>query len=1523
MQTSTSRGTSSPAMLGGIDFANESLRYLMRAGGALGSFAAASCATLEGAVGGLSSSDVWPIPVCRHWVRPSTPGSSQPTSSRRRARLAVWRAARKMRWAVVVALNFLRLGRPGGVPKRLCAGRGLSAAQWATLARIEALTIRFARLSVEGCGRKVAPLYAAVTRMINYVPPPEEKGRADVAYAGVPRWWWPAASDMSSTDEDSEGDPFDLEAELARLARRVRPPPAAPDTPAAAERGVPHRPGREPHSSAPDVVTSGTDVPVVASRLVFAAEPPAFEAADYLPGFERAALIEPRLLEYEGVPTGKPHPPPARQGGVRHEVLAVLHAWERSGRLLLVPSRMCPASTRMKLQAVAKDEAVDRLICNRQRRNQVEHRLLGCSAELPGAAALTEVVLHDGEVMDTFVSDLRDMYHTFRVSEDRALTNGVALPLTAAEARGFPRAWRRMVTRFGEDGPFVACFQTLPMGDGIAVDVACRAHAAVLEEAGLANPWCRVRGALPLPRSAVLDLLVVDDWVSVITHKVHDREPVRQGELRMDAAVLAYRRVGLEPHERKQIRGARVCTVLGAQLDGGAGFVSASPEKVLRIAAVSRRLSRCRWMRGDLVRKTLSHWVFVLGFAKHGMSIFHAAFRWLGSTEQDAEIRRLPRQVAQEFLLAAILAPLFISDIRAKVLPQLVAGDASEFALGAVRAEMPQTMAEEAWRSRDRRGHRTRLDPALAARGRAGGLGELEREEGDADVEPSALPRVERVLIETFDIVEVFCGPRAPLLTAASALGLRTGPRIDITVHPSWDFRQDRVVQWLFHLLENDLVFYLHMGPPCTTFSVARQPHARTAELPWGRVPREAAVVEGNYLVQVCLALARRCAAVPAEVHCTIEHPRSAFTWKLPSMMRLVKELEEGCHGGFIDYDVCAFGEARDGTLYKKPSRLLRVRAEWLRPLGQRCPGFHRHDPLQGSAGKRAAEYTLGVVSAWAALLAEGRRQDDRQLGEASLRTLDEVGSKRGETLWVNELAGGLEFQPFFSTPVPDTKHINVRELETQVNILRRLAAEGHGSCRALSLLDSQVAQGVIGKGRSGSRALNRVWSRALPYTIGTGVQLGALYCPTRRNPADAPSRLRPVGPPLHAAPTFVTGQCDQEEWAKWALLPRQPREVAEWARVVVKLCLSRGRALRISSRGFDATRGYPGEGPRPQALPLAHRPRIQLEDVPSRDPAVRLRRAQWFTEFVDWWDVAFEEADPLTLSKGLARYGQALYDAGRPLGVYLEVVNACVDQRPELRGRLQAAWRVGWAWRGLVPARNHRPMPGPALKAAVAVALLENAVDLAAILAIGFSACLRPAELLTLKVNDVLLPSKTLGRAGSFYVTVGQPKMRRLAARREHVLVEQPSLTSFLEQVLADREGEELLFRNGPRGLTTAFDEVVRVLGLPRGDLTGLTLASLRAGGATWLFESTRDLELVRWRGRWSSMRTLEIYIQEVSADRLLVEVSPDVRARVRGLAGMSSELMRRWRRIEGDAEGVLEGGEEHASVDLAVAPA
>ena len=76
--------------------------------------------------------------------------------------------------------------------------------------------------------------------------------------------------------------------------------------------------------------------------------------------------------------------------------------------------------------------------------------------------------------------------------------------------------------------------------------------------------------------------------------------------------------------------------------------------------------------------------------------------------------------------------------------------------------------------------------------------------------------------------------------------------------------------------------------------------------------------------------------------------------------------------------------------------------------------------------------------------------------------------------------------------------------------------------------------------------------------------------------------------------------------------------------------------------------------------------------------------------------------------------------------------------------------------------------------------------------------------------------------------------------------------------------------------------------------DSKPLDLGSLRAGGATWALSMTEDAELIRRRGRWISAKTMEIYIQELSASTFLTALDPTVRNNILMLARLFPVLLR-----------------------------
>ena len=89
-------------------------------------------------------------------------------------------------------------------------------------------------------------------------------------------------------------------------------------------------------------------------------------------------------------------------------------------------------------------------------------------------------------------------------------------------------------------------------------------------------------------------------------------------------------------------------------------------------------------------------------------------------------------------------------------------------------------------------------------------------------------------------------------------------------------------------------------------------------------------------------------------------------------------------------------------------------------------------------------------------------------------------------------------------------------------------------------------------------------------------------------------------------------------------------------------------------------------------------------------------------------------------------------------------------------------------------------------------------------------------------------------------------------------------------------------------------WDAVLHRLGIPHARATkGATPAVLRGSGATHLYLATEDVQLVQWRGRWSKLKTVEFYLQEVAAQVLLHSLDSLSRERVKILADHAKHLL------------------------------
>ena len=83
-------------------------------------------------------------------------------------------------------------------------------------------------------------------------------------------------------------------------------------------------------------------------------------------------------------------------------------------------------------------------------------------------------------------------------------------------------------------------------------------------------------------------------------------------------------------------------------------------------------------------------------------------------------------------------------------------------------------------------------------------------------------------------------------------------------------------------------------------------------------------------------------------------------------------------------------------------------------------------------------------------------------------------------------------------------------------------------------------------------------------------------------------------------------------------------------------------------------------------------------------------------------------------------------------------------------------------------------------------------------------------------------------------------------------------------------------------------------VLAFPhRQDQRGATPGTLRGSGATFLYSGCEDPAWIAWRGRWSRVRTLEYYLQEVAAQLLIHELSPVSRSKIQILSNAAWHVL------------------------------
>lgn len=1438
---------------------------------ALTSFAHASLGLTTCTIPESASNSLWPVPLPRRWTVASR------LSPRRRRRKQYYHVRQQLLEIVVICLNWETLGFPCRPPPEAMRGGFISTAQHGILEHLETCLDHFLHMSpftADDLGRSAEKFESVITNLKEL---PKCKLRLqdlEICLHELHSFLDPYSSHFKAKTDDDHSP--EHQCDFSDMGRS-------------------------------QAVSVGSSKAVVSDRVKWE-NPPSFRAEDFLSGMVRAAYDDPEVMrkppdEWTSVKPGRMH-------CSKEEFLKLVSRWDSLGACRLVPFTDQDPEELVGLFCVAKDSSFDRLIINPRVINSRMDTISDATKELAPGSMLGLLHLGPNDVFRFSADDLSDFYYTFKVGEKRALRNTFKLPLQSSDVCHLTC----FDPKHHQGKTLLVCLSTLAMGDNLAVEIAQSAHKAVLSElcgSMLVSETLRYR--CPIPRSDFIELLAIDDHVGI---QKLSRESLKDNPCLRDSIVFgnaehAYKAVGLIQHPKKRKRNLTQGTILGADFDGVAGRVMAPRSRVLLLSIITLAIAHQGTCTPKLLSILLGSWIHVLLFRRVMFALMDRLFHE-GSDLPPDQIFCLSRRARTELQLLGSLGSLAQADLRAQHSSKIYCTDASPSGGAVIWAPVTPAVTAEFWRYSEQRGFHTRLESPVSELLREHGL-PSETSEQFISKQPEIInnpEQIPRVLAEgiVYDCIEIFRGVGNWSL-AHSSQQLRVHPGIENsgrTIRVA-DMASRAVFHELRSLALRRVIRDWHCGTPCLSFGTLRRPQVRSKLFPAGFNMQDPFTAYHNML-------ARRSAfiltlALMAGAFVSVEQPASSRMFLLHCFKVM---LSLGCV--ISHFAFCNFGSA-----FRKSSKWLHNKP-WLIGLEGpcNCPNKGKHFIIQGgftretlpifdsmcrpsaqavfgrrpNIGESVASFSGSYPKRLMACMASGSSKAKQGLVdkiplECRLRSFKEVGLDftdgfisyptdpvypmrlgHEDPEWLDEICDFLPFRESFRYRFKKSGHINVNESRVYKSLIKSVAKAEPGH-RFVALLDSRVTIGAASKGRSSSASLSRILQGTVGFILGGNLYPGLLHCSSGRNRSDGPSRGKELAGPTKEPPQWFLDLAKGDTRAFDCIVSssRIPKLAARWLRFLLLL-------------GGDIERN---PGPRARG-PLD----LKIGFVPATSDRMEkcfdgLRR--WCMEVgeLDWEAI---HRDPKALAWALRAYGLHLFEEGHPRYLFTYAITAAQEYLPEARAHLSVAWQINKKWQIHEPGECRAVLPSLVIRAACCLACIWNWKAWLGVVLLGFSAMLHPAEMMALVRRDLIFPRDVHFDSPSLFIRVRDPKTARFA-RRQHGRVDDTSVIQICEALFFNLALDEKIFPGSITSFRKQWNSIMKRLGVPCTQAAkGATPGVLRGSGATYLYSCSEDINWVAWRGRWSRVRTLEYYLQEVGAQMLIHELDPLSRARVTSLA-------------------------------------
>ena len=571
------------------------------------------------------------------------------------------------------------------------------------------------------------------------------------------------------------------------------------------------------------------------------------------------------------------------------EVAALAKLWDAHGLLHLhnfnVPD--FDSQRLVRIFGAVKDESRDRQIGDRRGMNYKEDRVLGPSSFLPNGSDLTDLMVDLAKQrIHVAACDRKDFYHQIWVTKRRAVTNslGPGVPIKMLEGTSALNSYllqhaskkrrqdRRevgdhlhhgaglLLPEFG-DSRLCVSFKSILQGDHAGVEMACASHSQLLKTAGLLPPGEELVANRPLESNVKAQGLVIDDYFSISVDQIGSRHS--SSSLDFATAKAAYKASNLMGSDDKDVADSSHSKVIGAEINGGRWALQnglttvASPAlKRYSLSWVSLLVAAMPLTTDHLHLSLLGGWTSSMTFRRPCMGLFSSVYDLVkleNYSPTSSRTLELPRRVAEELTLAAVLCPLMVADISTPLHSHVFATDASEKRGAVLTAEIDPLINEALFKSFKTKGSYTRLqspEEVLTHR--------LEISEAFEDEQAASSSKVDRPMAFRFDFLELFSGA-SKITMCMGALGVSTGVPIELSLSEEFNLKWPHLISWVFYLISNRLIKGLMVEPPCTTFSIMRRPALRDRDFPFGFDVEDPQTIDGNILAHRGLQLLWMC----------------------------------------------------------------------------------------------------------------------------------------------------------------------------------------------------------------------------------------------------------------------------------------------------------------------------------------------------------------------------------------------------------------------------------------------------------------------------------------------------------------------------------------------------------------------------------------------------------------------------------------------------------------------------------------